>query len=115
MPKIRPLQPFSRSPSREQEHVRMTTHASRRIKARLGTGTNPQIIAQRAWEQKGQCPKHWDFPRFGGDRRSIFYVYGECVFVFKRDRDGSVHVITIFGPYKPNGTWWKDGAWERTD
>lgn len=97
-----------------KSRVHVTTHADRRIRARLGTGTNTQIIAGRAWDQKKPVPKHWYFPH-GSREKNVYYSYGECIFVFNDHKDGNAYLITIFGPYRPDGSWWKDGAWVRTD
>lgn len=91
--------------------VHTTVHAARRIVFRMGTGTDPGIIAERAWKKKLRWPPYWHFPRYPGNR---YYMYGDCIFVF-RVHDDVAHCITIFGPWKPNNTWWKNGAWQRTD
>lgn len=95
--------------------IHVTTHADRRMRARLGTGTNTEIIARRCWDEARQCPGNWYFPHRGRREQSTYYRYGDCVFVFKDHKDGNVYLITIFGPYRPDGSWWKDGVWVRTD
>lgn len=79
---------------------------------RLGTGIDPEILIKRCWDKKLRYPPHWKFPR----KQSCVYLrYGECVLVFGRSMDGKrVQCVTVFGPFRPDGTWWEDDIFKRT-
>jgi len=79
----------------------------------MGTGTDPYIIANRAWDKKERPLTHWKFPKIP---KHLYYKYGNCVFVFVPTRRGTGHTCTtIFGPFRPDGTWWEDDVLRRVN
>lgn len=78
----------------------------------MGSGCDPVRLAQRCLEAAVPPAEHWKFPRIPRHR---YYRYGDCVFVYGWDRGqfGRLVCITIFGPFRPDGSWWQDEVLKR--
>lgn len=88
-----------------------SSHVTRKIIKRIGSGIEPEELVMRAWNSKRPVPRHWYFPRMRG---CVYFRYGDIVFVFGSSWDGTrINCVTVFGPFQPDGSWWEPNIFKR--